>query len=105
MIFPMIFPMTSYILEVQTTLISENDKNKHGWNGHKEHLGYINKLFETKREASYYHKLYNPHMSEITAESRWHSECDPQTKFVYVVREYTGELLKIPPFDDYLTVN
>lgn len=101
----MMFPMTSYILEVQTILIDENDKNKHGWNGNKEHLGYINKLFETKREASYYYKLYNPHMNEINAESRWCSECDPKTKFVYVIREYTGELLKIPPFDDYLTVN
>jgi len=95
----MIFPMTSYILEVQTTLIS------HGLNGHKEHLGYINKIFETRREASYYYKLYNSHMSEITAESRWCSECDPQTKFVYVIREYTGELLKIPQFENYLTVN
>ena len=38
-------------------------------------------------------------MSKITAETKWCSECDPQTKFVYVVREYTGELLKIPPFD------
>ena len=100
----MIFPMLSYILEVQTTLINENDKNKHGWNGHREHLGYINKLFETKREASYYYKLHNPEMSEITAERRWYSECDPKTKFVYVIREYTGELLKIPPFDDYMPI-
>lgn len=89
----MIFPMISYILEVQTVL------NSDGWNGHKEHLGYINKIFETRREASYYYKLYNPHMSEITAETKWCSECDPQTKFVYVIRKYTGELLKIPPFD------
>jgi hypothetical protein len=92
------------VIEVQTTLISENDKIKHGWNGYREHLGYINKLFETKREASYYYKLYNPHMREINAENRWCSECDPKTKFVYVIREYTGELLKIPPFDEYLTI-
>jgi len=101
----MIFPMMSYILEVQTTLICEELKNKNGWNGHREHLGYINKLFETKREASYYYKLYNPHMKEINAESRWCSECDPKTKFVYVIREYTGELLKIPPFDEYLNIH
>ena len=43
-------------------------------------------------------------MSEITAERRWYSECDPKTKFVYVIREYTGELLKIPPFDDYMPI-
>lgn len=93
----MIFNMTSYILEVQTTIL--NDKCE---NGHKEHLGYINKIFETKREAIYYYKLYNPHMSEITAEKRWCSECDPKTKFVYVIREYTGEVLKILPFEDFM---
>lgn len=94
--------MISYVLEVQTILIDEESKNKHGWNGHKQHLGYINKIFETKREASYYHKLHNPNMSEITAENRWCSECDSKTKFVYVIREYTGELLKIPPFENFM---
>ncbi len=43
-----------YILEVQQFFI--NGHNTHPeWNGTKENIGYINKIFNTKQEASDYY--------------------------------------------------
>ncbi len=78
----------SYMLEVQTTLICEK------CNGTKQHLGYVNKLFETKQEARDYYNLHNSHMSNLIE----CSDVDPKTKFVYVIRKYTGEWLSAPAF-------
>jgi hypothetical protein len=64
----------------------------------KEHIGYMNKVFRTKQEASGYYIQHNPHMRRISSESSWKSDWDPQTKLLYVVRQYTCEYLKIPPF-------
>ena len=86
-----------YILEVQRF-----DTDGHiihpEWNGKKEHIGYINKVFRTKQEASDYYIQHNPHMRRISSEFSWKSDWDTQTKLLYVVRQYTGEYLKIPPF-------
>jgi len=86
-----------YILEVQRFDI-EGHITHPEWNGKKEHIGYINKLFRTKQEASDYYIQNNPHMRHITSEHSWKSDWDPQTKLLYVVRTYTGEYLKIPHF-------
>ena len=46
--------MRSYILEVQQ--FDSNGHNIHPeWNGKCNHIGYMNKMFRTKREASDYY--------------------------------------------------
>ena len=85
-----------YILEVQQFFI--NGHNTHPeWNGKKEHVGYINKIFNTKKEACDYYYIHNQHMRVINLENDWCSDWDPQTKLLYVIRKYTGEFLKISP--------
>jgi len=37
-------------------------------------------------------------MRHITSEFDWKSDWDPHTNLLYVIRKYTGEFLKIPPF-------
>jgi hypothetical protein len=86
-----------YILEVQFFHTDALEKHPE-WNGKKEHIGYINKIFNSKEEASGYYHLYNQHMRKITSENNWCSDWDPSSKLLYVVRNYTGEFLKIPPF-------
>jgi len=87
----------TYILEVQQFF--SNGHNTHPeWNGKKEHIGYINKIFNTKKEASNYYKIHNQHMRDINSEFKWCSDWDPQTKLLYVIRKHTGEFLKISPF-------
>lgn len=86
-----------YILEVQQFFI--NGRTTHPeWNGKKEHIGYINKIFNTKQEASDYYYIHNRHMRVINSESDWCSDWDPETNLLYVIRKYTGEFLKILPF-------
>lgn len=64
-----------YILEVQRF-----DSNGHvvhpEWKGKSEHIGYINKLFRTKQEASDYYDKFNPHMRSLNAHSNWRSDWD-----------------------------
>lgn len=38
------------------------------WNGKKEHIGYINKIFNTKQQASDYYYMFNQHMRLINSE-------------------------------------
>ena len=86
-----------YILEVQQIFI--NGHNDHPeWNGKKEHIGYINKIFKTKHEASEYYYEHNQHMRVINSENNWCSDWDPRTNLLYVIRKYTGEFLKVSPF-------
>ena len=85
-----------YILEVQQFFI--NGHNMHPeWNGKKEHIGYINKIFNTKQEASDYYYMHNQHMRVINSKNDC-SDWDPQTNLLYVIRKHTGEFLKILPF-------
>jgi len=86
-----------YILEVQQFFTDAHITHPE-WNGKKEHIGYMNKLFKSKQEASDYYHIHNLHMRIITSNSNWKSDWDPQTKLVYVIRKYTGEFLKISPF-------
>ena len=86
-----------YILEVQQFFINGNITHPE-WNGKKEHIGYINKIFNTKQEASDYYHIHNQHLRTINSAHNWCSDWDPETKLLYVIRKYTGEFLKIPPF-------
>jgi hypothetical protein len=55
-----------YILEVQQfNNTGHNDYPE--WNGKSEHIGYMNKIFKTKEEASDYYDKCNPHMRALNA--------------------------------------
>ena len=90
--------MPFYILEVQRF-----DCDGHiihpEWTGKFEHIGYMNKLFRTKKEASEYYNQFNPHMRLLNAHKNWRSDWNSDTKLRYIVREYSGEYLKIEPFE------
>ncbi len=78
--------MKSYILEVQKfspELI----------NARFIHIDYMNKL-----EACKYYDDYYPEMRKLNTHGNWCSDWNPNTFFRYVVREYNGEHLTIPPF-------
>ena len=88
-----------YILEVQR--FDSHGHNIHPeWNGKYEHIGYMNKLFQTKKEASDYYDKFNPHMRSLNAHNTWCSDWDPKNNLKYIVRKNFGEYLKISPFDD-----
>ena len=88
-----------YILEVQRFIIKGQELHPE-WNGKKEHIGYINKIFKTKKEACEYYYLHNQHMRNINSENNWCSDWDPETKLLYIIREHSGEFLKISPFNE-----
>lgn len=43
----------------------------------------MNKKFRTKKDLCKYYRNYNPHMKEITKESRYRSDWDPDTTLLY----------------------
>lgn len=84
--------MNGYILEVQ--------QYHPDWAcGRNEHVGYMNRVFKTRREACAYYDQYNPHMRSLNAHGTWRSDWDPHTYLRYVVREHYNECLTIPPFN------
>jgi len=87
----------AYILEVQRFIMDGHITHPE-WNGKKEHVGYMNKIFKTKKEACDYYAFYHKNMRTISAEYNWCSDWDADTKLLYVVRRYTGEYLKIDVF-------
>ena len=79
-----------YILEVQ----------KFCYNSKSEHIGYMNKIFETKQDAAIYYNKYNPHMPALNITTNWCSSWDPNTYLMYIVREHFFEYLHIAPFEN-----
>jgi len=88
-----------YILEVQRFYINIHNLYPE-WNGMSEHVGYMNKIFETKEEASNYYNKFNAHMRPLNAHNKWCSDWDPKTNLMYIVREHFYEHLKINPFEE-----
>lgn len=82
-----------YILEVQVFV--QDPPNIRGF----YHVGYMNKVFKIKKEASDFYDLYNPHMRSLNAHNTWNSDWDPKTCLRYIVREFFGEHLSFPSFD------
>jgi hypothetical protein len=80
----------TFILEVQ----------KFNSDGKNEHVGYMDKVFNSKSEARDYYDKYNSHMLSLNAYNNWRSEMDPNTNLLYVVREHLNEYLKITPFEN-----
>ena len=79
-----------YILEVQ----------KFCYNFKSEHIGYMNKIFETKQDAAIYYNNFNPHMPALNITTKWCSDWDPNTYLMYIVREHFFEYLHIAPFEN-----
>jgi hypothetical protein len=87
-----------YILEVQKYYVTGHHDFPQ-YNGKSEHVGYMNKIFKTKKEASDYYDKFNPHMRKLNVLETWCSDWDPNTCLLYIVRERFYEYLKIPPFE------
>ena len=79
-----------YILEVQ----------KFCYNLKSEHIGYMNKIFETKQDAAIYYNNFNSHMPALNITTNWCSSWDPNTYLMYIVREHFFEYLHIAPFEN-----
>ena len=67
-----------YILEVQ----------KFCYNFKSEHIGYMNKIFETKQDAAIYYNNFKPYMPALNITIKWSSSWDPNTYLMYIVREH-----------------
>jgi|TARA_B110000967_G_scaffold201587_1_gene239092 hypothetical protein len=88
-----------YVLEVQR--FDHNESNEHsGSMGKSIHIGYMNKVFNTKRDACEYYDKYNPHMRSLNAVESYRSDWDPYTRLMYVVRDYCYEYLTISSFEN-----
>ena len=88
-----------YILKVQKIDLFGHKVHPE-WYGKSEHIGYMNKIFKTKQEASNYYDKFNPHMRSLNAHNTWSSDFDPTSYLMYIVREKFLEYLKIPSFED-----
>ena len=87
-----------YVLEVQKFNVTGNHDFPQ-YNGKSEHIGYMNKVFKTNKDASDYYDEFNPHMRKLNVLEHWCSDWDPNTCLMYIVRERFYEYLKIPPFE------
>ena len=71
-----------------------------GWHYNKPeylHVGYMQKIFKRKSDAVHYYDIHNKHMRSLNAHRTYRSDCDPDTGFICIVRDYKGcEALKIP---------
>jgi len=79
-----------YVLEVQ----------KMEWNYKSQHIGYMNKIFETPEDACIYYNKFNQHMSQMTIKNNYCSDWDTTTYLMYIVRQHFYEYLQIAPFEN-----
>lgn len=75
-----------YVLEVQRFNRSDS---------FFDHVGYMNKLFSSKKKACDYYALHNPGMRGLNAHGHWASDWDPETLLRYVLRRYRFERLSV----------
>jgi hypothetical protein len=61
-----------------------------------QHIGYVNKIFNSKEEAILYYDEFNSHMPSLRGKSNYTSNIDPKTKIRSKIRVYDGEILYIP---------
>ena len=60
-------------------------------NGRFEHVGYVSKIFKTKKAACREYDSNNSHMRSLNAHGTWCSDWDPNTLFRYRVEKYHGQ--------------
>lgn len=63
------------------------------------HVGYMNKVFSSKRKACGYYNQHQPHMPPMDSYVGLCSDWDTATQLRYVVRHYTGEYLGVASFE------
>ena len=85
------FYKMAYIFEVQKFV-----------RGKRKHIGFMNKVFNSKHEAGLYYDMYNPHMRHFSQNKTWRSDWDPNTKLMFVVRKKYTQKLTLPCFDDMI---
>ena len=89
-----------YVLEVQRFHPRGHIEHPE-WHSKFEHIGYLNKLFESAEEASAYYDRCHPHMRRLNAHGTWASDHDPDTGLRYIVREWCGEYCMIDSFTEH----
>ena len=83
-----------FVLEIQKLNIHQTEYTRKS-----EHVGYMNKVFQSKQETCDYYNKFNPHMRSLTAHESWCSDWDPNSELIYIVREHYYEYLHLPPFE------
>lgn len=68
-----------------------------------KHVGYMDVVFNTKKEALDYYNKHNPHMKPMKR-GVWRSDYDPVSFLSYVVRSVSHEVSYVPPFEDALFI-
>lgn len=66
--------------------------------GRYKHVGYMNKVFKTRKAAINYYDKHNPHLRSINAHDDFQSDWDPETKLMYIVRDFYGIASTIDPW-------
>ena len=85
-----------YCIEVQ---IHTNDRWKKDPKIQKfRHLGYMQCLFRSKRQAAAYYDFWNPNLRPMNEHGTYCSARDPETRCRYVVRKFFRETQTVPPF-------
>ena len=77
-----------YVLEVVEFFDEKEGEN--GYLAHRgkiRHIGYMKSKFKTKEDAVSYYDRNNPHMRSLNAHNNYISDCDPNTKLIYIVRD------------------
>lgn len=64
-----------------------------------ESIGFMRLMCKSKKEAADYYDAYNPHLRKLNDKGTWYSDWDPVTKRRYMVSEYKGEKMLLPPFN------
>lgn len=64
------------------------------------HVGYLDKVFTTKRKAIDYYDKFHPYMRSINAHRTEMSDWHPLTGKLYIIRKYHGETKTIAPFQN-----
>jgi hypothetical protein len=87
-----------YILEVNEYYL---DFNEYYQEVHpkSKHIGYMNKIFDSKEEAIEYYDKFNPHMPSINKHNNGYSQHDPKTNLMYTIKKYCNEKLDIQSFE------
>ena len=52
-----------------------------------KHIGYIDCIFKTKKDACEYYDKHNPHMRSLNTHDNYKSDWDPNNKLLYTVEE------------------
>ena len=72
-----------YVIEVVEFHINEEDNLSE-----LIHVGYMKGKFQTKKDAVSYYDRHNPHMRSLNGDDNtYHSDWDPITKLLYIVRD------------------